>query len=121
MQKHMHSGATVHTGLSVRFLINSLSPTFSIFLAFILYSHLYINLYTLYIISYISYILYFSCIYLFYLFFPILRYLHTSLVCSPPSAVPVELQIFRIRPSRTAPSQDTRSTYPTDHIDRFLA
>src|SRR5205809_98989 len=41
MQKHMHSGATVCTGLSVCFLINSLSPTFSIFLAFILYFHLY--------------------------------------------------------------------------------
>ena len=76
----MHSGATAHTGLSACFLINSPSPTFSIFLAFILYSHLYINLYTLYtlyIISYISYILYFSCIYLFYLFFSILRYLRT--------------------------------------------
>src|SRR5438046_9011922 len=37
----MHSGATARTGLSARFLINSPSPTFSIFLAFILYSHLY--------------------------------------------------------------------------------
>src|SRR5438046_1564140 len=43
MQKHMHSdsGATACTGLSAHFLINSASPTFSIFLAFILYSHLY--------------------------------------------------------------------------------
>src|SRR5436190_17712990 len=39
----MYSGATAHTGLSVHFFVNSLLLTFSIFLTFILYSHLYIS------------------------------------------------------------------------------
>src|SRR5947199_5535601 len=81
MQKHMHSGTTVCTGLSVHFLINSPLPTFIIFLAFILYSHLYTFCIHLVHFIFLLYLLALSILLNSTLFYP---------VCFQPSAVPVD-------------------------------
>src|SRR5205814_9573252 len=65
-----YNSAQATLWLFVRFLINSLSPTFSIFLTFIFYSLVFFLTCT-----HLAHILYSSYIYLLYLSFSILRYL----------------------------------------------